>query len=169
MGKCGFEAIDREEDWAVVTLNEPLNDVKIGGKKVQFYPLYVPDKPVVVKDGIELTQVSTYEVNYPDTRGHAVDCVSKDTNKIPGMVLTTTCSSGEGGSGSYEMQKEKNAEGKIEHWLYGVVSCTPNEAIDHTQFSTTAPRNFTASVPYRGKFFERTNAVLKEVESGFGN
>lgn len=152
MGKACSANEDREEDFAVFTLEYPLTDNPRKG--IRYNPVFVAEGPVNVADHVQLTQVSAFANNYPGTSGHAVDCESRDTNRFPGFPLLTTCSGGPGGSGSYQMQKKRNA-GRMEHWLYAVESTAPVGVVENAPYSTD-PRhsNYVTAVPFRGKFFE---------------
>jgi len=76
--------------------------------------------------------------------------------------LITTCSSGEGASGSALLEKKRSKSNKLEYWLYGVESSSPYDASDGNPYNVDGdgPRNYDISVPLSGKFLERLNSVL---------
>ena len=159
IGGCLLADNSSQNDWAILKLKE---DVSIAR------PYLVPDQPVKLKDHVKLTQVTAFADNFSGTKGHAVDCESRDSFYKPEAPLLTTCSSGHGTSGSALVQKKKSA-GKNENWLYGIAVSVPGGAIDGNEYSASGPySNYTAGAPLEGRFFERLDAVLKE-EQNAGN
>lgn len=153
IGGCVFQDYNSNNDWAIVELTEALPKMR---------PYLVPDKDVELKNRVKLTQVSAFSANFPGKRGIAVDCESRDVNKIEISPLITTCSSGNGASGSALLEKKRSKTNRLEYWLYGIESGSPYDAADGNPYNVDGdgPRNYDIGVPLSGKFLERLHAVL---------
>jgi hypothetical protein len=153
IGGCVFQNYNSNIDWAVIELNESLPKMR---------PYLIHDKDVEIKNHVKLTQVSAFSTNFPGKRGVAVDCETRDVNRINISPLITTCSSGNGASGSALLVKKRGRVNRLEYWLYGIESSSPYVAADGNpyNFDGDGPRNYDIGVPLSGKFLERLNAVL---------